>query len=434
MQKVEIENYRNHGIWISGNEYSIFWFRGKKHFSYNATEELVEKSRKSDKDALEVMFYLEHKRWPEEGELENYNKTDIKTYVGDGFLIYEEKGKYEIEIPKDCGGAAIRPVRYPITKELKEKALKSPRDGYEVAIYAETGGWPPKDPEENSRKFIRKNPKLKQGLFSKEEYDYLVKLAKEEQEQEKIAEREKEEIRENPELILWVSVKIRNTFSKEEIERLEVLAKENKKIHKKKIRKRWGKIIAVSVVVLIFLRGSLYGYYKMNNRNAFDEMYNSYYHLSPYNSVERMSQLNYHYRPGRFEFTEVNISDAKVELTYKEDTKKIILEKYTKEVKIVKLIPISDDVSIEINYEYSMNTQILYNSIRFVGRGVPLVVNKQKQTIELLEKYNISKGYIKGVSDKLLDSVLTDWKNFSGSPYSKDNMGTITIEKDEILK
>ena len=434
MQKVEIENYRNHGIWISGNEYSIFWFRGKKHFSYNATEELVEKSRKSDKDALEVMFYLEHKRWPEEGELENYNKTDIKTYVGDGFLIYEEKGKYEIEIPKDCGGAAIRPVRYPITKELKEKALKSPRDGYEVAIYAETGGWPPKDPEENSRKFIWKNPKLKQGLFSKEEYDYLVKLAKEEQEQEKIAEREKEEIRENPELILWVSEKKRNLFSKEEIERLEVLAKENKKIHKKKIRKRWGKIIAASVVVLIFLTGGLYGYNKITNKNAFEEMYNSYYNLSIYRSVEHMPQLSYHYRPGLFEFTEVGISDAKVELTYKEDTKKIILEKYTKEVKIVKLIPISDDVSIEINYEYSMNTQILYNSIRFVGRGVPLVVNKQKQTIELLEKYNISKGYIKGVSDKLLDSVLTDWKNFSGSPYSKDNMGTITIEKDEILK
>ena len=163
-------------------------------------------------------------------------------------------------------------------------------------------------------------------------------------------------------------------------------------------------------------------------------MYNSYYNLSIYRSVEHMPQLSYHYRPGLFEFTEVGISDAKVELTYKEDTKKIILEKYTKEVKIVKLIPISDDVSIEINYEYSMNTQILYNSIRFVGRGVPLVVNKQKQTIELLEKYNISKGYIKGVSDKLLDSVLTDWKNFSGSPYSKDNMGTITIEKDEILK
>ena len=434
MQKVEIENYKNHGIWISDNEYSIFWFRGKKYFSYDATEELVEKSRKSDKDALEVMFYLEHKRWPEEGELENYNKTDVKTYVGDGFLIYEEKGKYEIEIPKDCGGAAIRPVRHPITKELKEKALKSPRGGYEVAVYAETGRWPSKDPEENSRKFIRKNPELKQELFSKAEYDYLVKLAKEEQEKEKIEEREKEEIRGNPELILWVSEEKRNLFSKEEIERLEVLAKENKKIHKKKTRKRWGKIIAASVVVLIFLTGGLYGYNKITNKNAFDEMYNSYYNLSIYRSVEHMPQLSYHYRPGLFEFSEVNISDSEVKLTYKEDTKKIILEKHTKEVKIVKLIPISDDVSLEINYEYSMNTQILYNSIRFIGRGVPLVVNKQKQTIELLEKYNISKGYIKAVSDKLLDSVLTDWKNFSGSPYSKDNMGTITIEKDEILR
>jgi len=428
MQKVEIENYRNHGIWISGNEYSIFWFRGKKHFSYNATEELVEKSRKSDKDALEVMFYLEHKRWPEEGELENYNKTDIKTYVGDGFLIYEEKGKYEIEIPKDCGGAAIRPVRYPITKELKEKALKSPRDGYEVAIYVETGGWPPKDPEENSRKFIRKNPKLKQGLFSKEEYDYLVKLAKEEQEQEKIAEREKEEIRENPELILWVSEKKRNLFSKEEIERLEVLAKENKKIHKKKIRKRWGKIIAVSVVVLVFLSGGLYGYFKITNRNAFQEMYNSYYHLSPYRSVEHMPQLNEHYRPTKTLWDTLTHSYSnKASLTYKNFEKSITLVE-DGQIVLEKYIPISGEASIEIYYSYDIKTYKLTNYV-IAKEG-----SKEVQVEELLEKYNISKGYVKGVSDKLLDSVLTDWKNFSGSPYSKDNMGTLTIEKDEILK
>ena len=428
MQKVEIENYRNHGIWISGNEYSIFWFRGKKHFSYNATEELVEKSRKSDKDALEVMFYLEHKRWPEEGELENYNKTDIKTYVGDGFLIYEEKGKYEIEIPKDCGGAAIRPVRYPITKELKEKALKSPRDGYEVAIYVETGGWPPKDPEENSRKFIRKNPKLKQGLFSKEEYDYLVKLAKEEQEQEKIAEREKEEIRENPELILWVSEKKRNLFSKEEIERLEVLAKENKKIHKKKIRKRWGKIIAVSVVVLVFLSGGLYGYFKITNRNAFQEMYNSYYHLSPYRSVEHMPQLNEHYRPTKTLWDTLTHSYSnKASLTYKNFEKSITLVE-DGQIVLEKYIPISGEARIEIYYSYDIKTYKLTNYV-IAKEG-----SKEVQVEELLEKYNISKGYVKGVSDKLLDSVLTDWKNFSGSPYSKDNMGTLTIEKDEILK
>ena len=182
-----IENYKNHGISIIGDEYYIFWFRGKEHFRYKVTQSLAEKSRKSDKDALKVMFYLENKRWPKEGELENYNKTDVKTYVGDGFLIYEENGKDEIEIEKDYGG----PVFYPITKELKEKALKSSRDGYEVAIYAETGRWPAKDQDEADREFIRKypkliliNPELKQKLFSKEEYDYLVKLAKEEQEKE----------------------------------------------------------------------------------------------------------------------------------------------------------------------------------------------------------------------------------------------------------
>ena len=431
MQEVEIETYKHHGIWISGDEYNIFWFRGKEYFSYDATEELVEKSRKSDKDALEVMFYLEHKRWPEEGELENYNKTDVKTYVGDGFLIYEEKGKYEIEIERDWGKAQ----RYPITKELKEKALKSPRDGYEVAIYAETGGWPPKDPEENNRKFIREypefvliNPEKMQKIFSKEEYEHLVKLAKEEQKKEKIAEREKEEIRENPELISWVSEKKRNMFSKEEIECLEVQANEIKKTRKEKLRKRWGKIIAVSIVALILLSGGLYGYFKITNRNAFQEMYNSYYHLSPYRSVEYMPQLNEHYRPTKTLWdTLTHTYSNKASLTYKNFKKSITLVE-DGQIILEKYIPISGEASIEIYYSYDIKTYKLTNYV-IAKEG-----SKEVQVEELLEKYDISKGYIKGVSDKLLDSVLTDWKNFSGSPYSKDNMGTITIEKDEILK
>ena len=180
---MDFEKHKYHYILDDVLGLRIVWDRGKEHFSYFVNEELAEKSRKSDKDALEVMFYLENKRWPKEGELENYNKTDVKTYVGDGFIIYEENEEYEIRIEKDHG----YPAFYPITKELKEKALKSQRDGYEVVIYAETGGWPPKDPEENSRKFIRKhpkliliNPELKQKLFSKEEYEHLVKIAKEE--------------------------------------------------------------------------------------------------------------------------------------------------------------------------------------------------------------------------------------------------------------
>ena len=199
MQEVKIENYKYHSIINYEPGLNIVWDRGKEFFSYEVTKSLAEKSRKSDKDALEVMFYLENKRWPKEGELENYNKTDVKTYVGDGFTIYEENGKYEIGIEKQDGGTSIGEIYYPITKELKEKALKSPRDGYEVAIYAETGGWPLKDPDENRREIIRKhpkliliNPELKQKLFSKEEYEHLVKIAKEEQEKQKEQEKDKD--------------------------------------------------------------------------------------------------------------------------------------------------------------------------------------------------------------------------------------------------
>ncbi|WP_231124677.1 hypothetical protein [Gemella sanguinis] len=181
-----MENYKNHGISIIGNEYRIFWFRGKEHFSYDATEELAEKSRKSDEDALEVMFYLENKRWPKQGELENYNKTDVKIYVGGGFLIYEENDNYEIEIPKDCGGAAIRPVCYPITKELKEKALKSSEDANKVISYVESGVWPSDDPNKSTRDFLRKRPEFifydfeeNKKLFSEEEFNHLVALGKE---------------------------------------------------------------------------------------------------------------------------------------------------------------------------------------------------------------------------------------------------------------
>ena len=179
---IKMENYKNHGIMIDGNEYSIFWFRGKEQFSYDVTKELVEKSRRSDKDALEVMFYLENKRWPKEGELENYNKTDVKEYIGDHFIVYEENGKYEIEIEKDYGGPAF----YPITKELKEKVFKSYEEAKKVISYLESGVWPSDDPNASTREFIRKRPEFiflnfekNKKLFSEEEFNHLVALGKE---------------------------------------------------------------------------------------------------------------------------------------------------------------------------------------------------------------------------------------------------------------
>ena len=428
---MDFEKFKYHSIINDELGLRIVWDRGKEHFSYFVNEELAKKSRKSDKDALEVMFYLENKRWPKEDELENYNKTDVKTYVGDGFTIYEENGEYEIRIEKDHGG----PVFYTITKELKEKAFKSQRDGYEVVIYAETGGWPPKDPEENSRKFIRKHPKLilinpekMQKIFSKEEYEHLVKLAKEEQEKEKAEEREKEEIRENPELILWVSEKKRNMFSEEEINRLEVLAKEKIKVRKKKIRKRCGIFIAIIAILI----GSFYSYYKVNNRNAFEEMYNSYFNILPLSAIDNMPQVKPVRRDDQgfdvkklYYKEQVNGSDIEFSLINFDNEKKIF---------IISSTLIGDGVYLDINYVYDMNIHKLENSVTFRGENVPLTEDKPKQRRELLQKYNVSKEYLQKKSDELLDTVLTDWKRYSNSSYSKDNMERLTIEKDEFLK
>ena len=55
----------------------------------------------------------------------------------------------------------------------------------------------------------------------------------------------------------------------------------------KKLSKSW-KIFIITTVVLI---GSIYGYYKINNRNAFEEMYNSYYNLLPLGAVDNMPQI-----------------------------------------------------------------------------------------------------------------------------------------------
>ena len=196
----------------------------------------------------------------------------------------------------------------------------------------------------------------------------------------------------------------------------------------KKLSKKW-KIFITTVVILI---GSLYGYYKINNRNAFEEMYNSYYNILPIGSIDRMGQIEPIPRDNRG-------ADI-VNLYYKEKVDNSNIEFTLMTVNEIKTVSfnsstlIEEGVYLDIIYMYDMNKHNLKNGVSFRGENVPTVDDDQKQTKELLEKYNISKEYLQEKSDKLLDTVLTDWKNYSGSSYSKDNMGRLIIEKDEFLK
>ena len=195
----------------------------------------------------------------------------------------------------------------------------------------------------------------------------------------------------------------------------------------KKFSKKW-KIFITTVVILI---GSFYGYYKINNRNAFEEMYNSYYNFVPTTALYNMPQIEPVGRKNRGEdvaklyYKEIK-NEMKIEfsLVSFDDNDKILLIGSTF---------IEEGVYLDVSYIYDMNTHNLKNNVSFSGEKVPFISDVKKQTKEFLEKNNISKEYLQEKSDKLLDTVLTDWKNYSGSSYSKDNMGRLTIEKDEFL-
>ena len=196
----------------------------------------------------------------------------------------------------------------------------------------------------------------------------------------------------------------------------------------KKLSKGW-KIFIITTVVLI---GSIYGYYKINNRNAFEEMYNSYYNLLPLGAIDNMPQVKYVRRTDQ--------AKGIVKLFYKEKVNGSNIEFFLinfnnkQEIFVISSTLITEGVYLDINYLYDMDNHELRNTVTFHGENVPLTEDKPKQRRELLEKYNISKEYLQKKSDELLDTVLTDWKNYGLTFYSKDDMGRLTIEKDEFLR
>ena len=196
----------------------------------------------------------------------------------------------------------------------------------------------------------------------------------------------------------------------------------------KKLSKGW-KIFIITTVVLI---SSIYGYYKINNRNAFEEMYNSYYNLLPLRTVDNMPQIKYVRRDDQgleivklYYKEQVNGSNIEFSLINFDDERAIF---------VISSTLIAEEVYLDIHYLYDMNSHKLINDVTFHGENVPNVDDEKKQTRELLEKYNISKEYLQKKSDELLDTVLTDWRRYIGSSYSRSNMGRLTIEKDEFLK
>ena len=188
----------------------------------------------------------------------------------------------------------------------------------------------------------------------------------------------------------------------------------------------------ITLIIILTLIGGYYTYHKIIIKNVFEEMYNSYYNILSIKSIDNMPQIKYVRRD------DLGIDIAK--LYYKEQVNGSNIEfslinfNNKKKIFVISSTLIAEGVYLDINYDYDMNTYKLINDVTFRGENVPLTEDKPKQRRELLEKYNISKEYLQKKSDELLDTVLTDWKNYGLTFYSKDDMGRLTIEKDEFLR
>ena len=188
----------------------------------------------------------------------------------------------------------------------------------------------------------------------------------------------------------------------------------------------------ITLIIILTLIGGYYTYHKIIIKNVFEEMYNSYYNILSIKSIDNMPQIKYVRRD------DLGIEIAK--LYYKEQVNGsnvgIFLANFGNENKIflISSTLIAEGIYLDIHYLYDINTHKLRNTVTFHGENVPLTEDKPKQRRELLEKYNISKEYLQKKSDELLDTVLTDWQRYSGSSYSRSNMGRLTIEKDEFLR
>ena len=195
----------------------------------------------------------------------------------------------------------------------------------------------------------------------------------------------------------------------------------------KKLSKKW-KIFITAMVVLVV---GLYGIYKINNRNAFEEMYNSYYNILPIRTIDSMPQIESMPKDEREKDIvalkyKKNDNGNNVTVTLvKKDDKKIITIQYD--------VNISEGVNVYVTYIYDMNSHKLSNSVSVYGDKVPNNEDRIEKMKGFIEQYNISKEQLQKISDDGLDKVLTDWKRYSNSSYSKDNMGRLTIEKDEFL-
>ena len=203
-------------------------------------------------------------------------------------------------------------------------------------------------------------------------------------------------------------------------------------------------VILLSIVVVIIA----YKIIDPKVKNVFDEMYYgekkvySWFGRTPFWDIPGIEQWNRNDMKDT-SMSEDTIVDERYEKKYKTrkigkwdigfsfsyDTKKVYMFFYNE-------IP-EKKKSISIDYKYDVGSKILVEEVRFYNDTENLKKSKIKaipKIKEYLEKNNISIKDLKETVDELLyEKVIGDWEKYTNSRYSKDNLGTVKIERSPLF-
>ena len=200
-------------------------------------------------------------------------------------------------------------------------------------------------------------------------------------------------------------------------------------------------IVLVSMVLVIVVY-KIINLINLNEKNIFDEMY--YGEKKVYSRFEETPFWDI---PGIHRWNRNDMKDT----TIRENP--IVAERYEKKYKTKKIGEwtihfsfnfvnfttkiIKEKLYITFNYYYEIDKKIPREEISLYDDKLPRE-NARIEDIprikEYLEKNNISIKDLKETADELLyEKVIGDWKKYANSRYSKDNLGTVKIERSPLF-
>jgi len=210
--------------------------------------------------------------------------------------------------------------------------------------------------------------------------------------------------------------------------------------------------ITLSIVVIILVSLVLiFAIYKEKNpkvKNIFDEMYYgekkvySWFGETPFWDIPGIHQWN------RKDMVYTSMKEdttvyERYEKKYK--TKKIgewnIRFRFSYDIKEIEISFIDDKkekkIGIGIFISYKVDTKTAKEIIRFYDNTKTMPeaeIEDVPKIKEYLEKNNISLKDLKETADELLyEKVIGDWEKYAKSRFSKDNLGTVKIERSPLF-